>query len=344
MKTHRWSLDLLSFLLVLIGMALPAVAAAAAPATRVVPGERASADAPLVADKIREAMQDRRYADAVKAIDEAVGSRTPKTPRATTCSISKAGRCTSTASTTRRSPSSTNSARSFPKAPGHAGHALPRPSRWPARATSAARVDLSGRGRVPALDRSQAADRRHLPGVRRHLFQAAQGRAEARLRQGPGVLQEGPGDRGQAGEADRDRAARSASASRTWKQAGRSGRAVREVHQGPSQEPLGYRSPLAAGHVPPGGRQRPRGPAGLAGPAGQVCRFAVAARGRRPVRSVANLEHPQPARRRAIEPGHRRLAGLSGTLPQACQRRPGPPGNRPELSQPRPARQTPRPP
>ena len=26
----------------------------------------------------------------------------------------------------------------LPKSPGHAGHALPRPSRWPARATSAA--------------------------------------------------------------------------------------------------------------------------------------------------------------------------------------------------------------
>ena len=69
MKTLRWSLNLLSFLLVFISMALPAYAA---PAAHGVPVEKPSADAPLVADKIREAMQDRRYADAVKAIDEAV--------------------------------------------------------------------------------------------------------------------------------------------------------------------------------------------------------------------------------------------------------------------------------
>ena len=68
MKTLRWSLNLLSFLLVFISMALPAYAA---PAAHGVPVEKPSSDAPLVADKIREAMQDRRYADAVKAIDEA---------------------------------------------------------------------------------------------------------------------------------------------------------------------------------------------------------------------------------------------------------------------------------
>ena len=61
MKTHCWSFRVLSFLLVFLGMTLPAAAA---------PAEKASADAPLVADKIREAMQDRRFADAVKAIDE----------------------------------------------------------------------------------------------------------------------------------------------------------------------------------------------------------------------------------------------------------------------------------
>ena len=49
------------------------------------------------------------------------------------------------------------------------------------------------------------------------------------------------------------------------------------------------------------------------------------------------MEHPQPGRRRAIEPRHGRVAGLSGTLSQARQGRPGPLGNRPELSQPRPA-------
>ena len=69
MKTPLAGSNLLSFLLVLIGMALPATAAPAAPV------EKPSADAPLVADKIREAMQDRRYADAVKAIDEAAGAK-----------------------------------------------------------------------------------------------------------------------------------------------------------------------------------------------------------------------------------------------------------------------------
>ncbi|MGA2256767.1 MAG: tetratricopeptide repeat protein, partial [Thermoguttaceae bacterium] len=63
MKNHRWSLSVFSFTSVLLGMALLTTAA---------PVEKISADAPLVADKIREAMQDRRFADAVKAIDEAV--------------------------------------------------------------------------------------------------------------------------------------------------------------------------------------------------------------------------------------------------------------------------------
>ena len=53
---------------------------------------------------------------------------------------------------------------------------------------------------------------------------------------------------------------------------------------------------------------------------------------------------PNPGRRRAIEPGHRRLAGVPGTLPQARQCRPGPFGNRPELSQPRPTGRCRRPP
>ena len=78
------------------------------------------------------------------------------------------------------------------------------------------RADLSGRGRVPALDRSQAADRRHLPGICRHLLQAAQGRAEARLRQGPGVLQEGIGDRRPSRRSKSRSSCSSASASRTW--------------------------------------------------------------------------------------------------------------------------------
>ena len=177
------------------------------------------------------------------------------------------------------------------------------------------RADLSGRGRIPALDRPQAADRRHLPGVCRHLLQAAQGRTEARLRQGPGVLQEGPGSRGQAGAADRDRAAHRRVPAE-HRQAGRGGGPVREVHQGlslaclgpaagryrftahladPAKEPLEYRGPLPARPVPPGRRQPPRGPAGVAGPAGQVRRFAVASSGRRPVRSGADLEHPQSA-------------------------------------------------
>ncbi len=72
MKTYRWSLTVLAFLSVLIRLAL---AAAAAPAA---PEEKTSADAPLVADIIREAMQDRRYADAVKAIDNAAGVRNVK--------------------------------------------------------------------------------------------------------------------------------------------------------------------------------------------------------------------------------------------------------------------------
>ena len=53
-------------------MALPAAAAPAAPT------EKSSADAPLLSDKIRAAMQDRRYADAVKAIDTAAGVKDAK--------------------------------------------------------------------------------------------------------------------------------------------------------------------------------------------------------------------------------------------------------------------------
>jgi alpha-2-macroglobulin len=77
MKTHCWSSNLLSLLL-LLGMALPAAAAVAAPAApvnREAAAEKSSADAPLLSDKIREAMQDRRYADAVKAIDEAAKAK-----------------------------------------------------------------------------------------------------------------------------------------------------------------------------------------------------------------------------------------------------------------------------
>jgi len=50
-------------------------------AANAVTGEKAakpSADAPLVADKIREAMQDRHYADAVKAIDETLKEKDEK--------------------------------------------------------------------------------------------------------------------------------------------------------------------------------------------------------------------------------------------------------------------------
>jgi len=63
MKTC-WSFGVLLFFSVFPGMAQPANTAPAALM------EKPSADAPLVADKIREAMQDRRYADAVQAIDE----------------------------------------------------------------------------------------------------------------------------------------------------------------------------------------------------------------------------------------------------------------------------------
>ena len=76
MNTYRSLLNMLSFLLVLTGMARPTDAAgAAAPASGSRSAEKVSADAPLVPDKIREAMQDRRYADAVKAIDEAAQAK-----------------------------------------------------------------------------------------------------------------------------------------------------------------------------------------------------------------------------------------------------------------------------
>jgi uncharacterized protein YfaS (alpha-2-macroglobulin family) len=63
MKSRRWPFRVLASLSVLVGIVLPVATHAAA--------EKPTADVPLVADKIREAMQDRRYADAVKAIDEA---------------------------------------------------------------------------------------------------------------------------------------------------------------------------------------------------------------------------------------------------------------------------------
>ncbi len=77
MNIYR-SLGSLSSLLLLLGTVLPAVAADASPAVSTsasAAAEKPSADPPLVADKIREAMQDRRYADAVKAIDEAVQAK-----------------------------------------------------------------------------------------------------------------------------------------------------------------------------------------------------------------------------------------------------------------------------
>ena len=68
MKTHRCVDLCLSFLL---GAHRHGPAGRRGPARR----RKPSADAPLVADKIREAMQDRRYADAVKAIDEAAQAK-----------------------------------------------------------------------------------------------------------------------------------------------------------------------------------------------------------------------------------------------------------------------------
>ena len=70
MKTHFSvvSLSVLSLLSLL--SAVPA-STAATPTAAV----KSSADAPLVADKIREAMQDRRYADAVKTIDESLSEK-----------------------------------------------------------------------------------------------------------------------------------------------------------------------------------------------------------------------------------------------------------------------------
>lgn len=63
--------------------------------------KRASADAPLVAEKIRGAMQDRHYDAAAKAIDESILRQGGP---ATTCFTSRVGPSISMASTTRQLP------------------------------------------------------------------------------------------------------------------------------------------------------------------------------------------------------------------------------------------------
>ena len=51
------------------------LALAPAPAAKPKPEEELSADTPLVAEPIRQLMQDRKYAEAVKAIDEAAKAK-----------------------------------------------------------------------------------------------------------------------------------------------------------------------------------------------------------------------------------------------------------------------------
>ena len=75
MKTHRWCVEYALFPLVAHGPAGRPAGSLRPCRPVVIRVEKASADAPLVADKIREAMQDRRYADAVKAIDEAAQAK-----------------------------------------------------------------------------------------------------------------------------------------------------------------------------------------------------------------------------------------------------------------------------
>ena len=175
-------------------------------------------------------MQDRNYAEAVKAIDEAAAAKdAPKDylaylkGRALFCKTD----------TTRPRPCSTRCRRIFPRAT------------WLRRARFAKAVALARKGDFRSAELIVRAEAEYLLSADRKqqiadiylefadvLFKPPKDDREARLRQGDGVLSEGVGGRAETGEADRSRVAGGPMPAAPG-EVGRGGRALREVHQGP---------------------------------------------------------------------------------------------------------------
>ena len=276
MKTHRClpnSLSILPLLFLLPGTALPApVEKSPVEKTNL---EKQSADAPLVSDKIREAMQDRRYADAVTAIDEAVQAKdAPKDyllflkGRA----LHLDGKYDDAIAVFDQLGKEDQS---------QAGKPDVHP--WARRARFAKAVSLARKGDFRSAEVIYRAEAEYLLSADRkqqiadiYLEFADTYFKPPKDEQKPDyakalefykkALEAGAKPEKQIEIELLDRPVPTESRSGKYR-----GHALRAVHQGSSSECLGYRSPLAVGDVPPGGGQSPRGPAGLAGPAGQVC-------------------------------------------------------------------------
>ena len=93
----------------------------------------AASDVPLVAEKVRQLMQDREYAEAIRAIDEA--ARAKDAPKDYLVYL-KGRALYLQGEYDQAVPPSRGSRRSFPKVPGRGGHGSERRWHWPARAIS----------------------------------------------------------------------------------------------------------------------------------------------------------------------------------------------------------------
>ena len=267
MKTHRWSFRVLSFLSLLLGMALPAAAPAA-------PVEKASADAPLVADKIREAMQDRRYADAVKAIDEA--AQVKDAPRDYLLYLK--GRALHLDGKYDEAIAVFDQlGKELPKSP------------WARRARFAKAVSLARKGDFRSAELIYRAEAEYLLSTDRKqqiadiylefadtYFKPPKEEQKPDYAKALEFYKKALETGAKAGEADRDRAAHRPVPAEP-RQAGRGGRALRAVHQGPSRQPLGYRSPLPARARAAWRKATPARPGG----SGRICWPSMSIRSRR---------------------------------------------------------------
>ena len=174
-------------------------------ARQALPADSWPADAPLVADKVRQLMQDRNYAEAVKAIDEAAAAK--DAPKDYLAYLK--GRALSLQNQYDEAVAVFDAMqKDFPKSP------------WLRRARFAKAVALARKGDFRAAELIVRAEAEYLLSADRKqqiadiylefadaLFKPPKDDQTARLRQGAGVLPEGVGGRAEAGEADRGRVA-----------------------------------------------------------------------------------------------------------------------------------------
>ena len=268
----------------------------------------------------------------------------PKTPRATTCSISKAGHCTSTANTTRPSPSSTSFGKELPKSP------------WARRARFAKAVSLARKGDFRSAELIYRAEAEYLLSTDRKQQIADIYLEFADTYFKPPKEEQKPDY---------------AKALEFYKKALETGAKPEkqieiELLIGQCQQNLASRpkrprcSSSSSRTIPPSpldieARWRLgtcRLAEGNAREARRVWQDLLAKYVDSQSPRVADAQFdlsrtwniPNPRRRRAIEPRHGRVAGLPGTLSQARQRRPGPSWKSPRAISTAAGRQTPRPP